>query len=151
MRLTILFTLCCWIASGQTTVKDVMNTSAAAYTNSTVAVSVTATQGDGTACALHKVTNGQIFLSMSCTSADGKTTVSGAAFRSNSTAVQTFPWGLGDVLCLVAANPTATAATVGSLGAVPANAVAWSCSTNIRTGGAITGQTTPTSGSVTWP
>lgn len=150
MKLLIAIFLCLPALFAQG-VNDVQNAKQAAFSTSTIALTVTASQGDGTVCTLNKVANGQIYAILACSSSDGKTALTSTNLRSNSTSTYGFTWGLGDVLCLIGVNPTATASTMGSLGPVPANGIAWSCSTNIRVGGAVTGQTAPTSGSVTWP
>jgi hypothetical protein len=138
------------ICSGQD-IRDVLNIQSLAATTNTLAVSVTATQGDGTVCKLTKVSVASIALLISCASSDGKITLGTATVRATGTSTPILPVGQGDVVCLVVVNPTTAAVPFGSLGSVPANSVAWTCSTNIRTAGAISGQTVPVNGSVSWP
>ncbi len=135
---------------GQTTA-DVIDIEFRAAAVSSIAISITAVQGDGVSCFLTKAAGGKITLSTSCSSADGKTTYNAGVIRSNGTTTSIVALGFGDVLCLLGVNPTASASAMGSLGNVPANGVAWSCSTNIRTAGTITGQSAPVAGSVVWP
>jgi len=132
-------------------VTDVQSLQAQALTASTVVLTVTASQGDGTVCTLTKSSGGSISAVLACKTPDGKTTFSGATLRSSSAASYGFSWGFSDVLCLIGVNPTTTAVPMGSLGTAPVNGIAWSCSTNIRSAGTIIGQTAPTSGTVAWP
>jgi uncharacterized Zn-binding protein involved in type VI secretion len=133
------------------TVADVQNEIASSKTNNTVALTVTASQGDGTVCTLKKQSGSSIVASLSCVSGDGKTVLNSGTLRSTGATTQFLPFGFGDVLCLLGINSTATAATMGSLGTIPVNGLGWSCSTNIASGGVITGQTAPVNGSVVWP
>jgi len=130
---------------------DALNIDNLALTDNTVALTVTASQGDGSSCTLSKLKGGSIAVSLACQSADGKISVKSGALRAAGSAVQTTPFGFGDVLCLLGINPTGSPVTMGSLGSIPASGVAWSCSTNIRANGAVTGQTVPVNGSVVWP
>ncbi len=123
-----------------------------ALTTNTVAVTITATQGDGTVCTLSKSAGNAIGLTLRCVTAQA----AGPGFTYTSTlrgsgAAIALPFGLGDVLCLVGINPTGAPVTLGSLGPIPATGAAWSCTSNIRTAGTVTGQTAPTAGSVSWP
>jgi hypothetical protein len=133
------------------TVADSLNTDALALTDNTVALTVTASSGDGSSCTLTKLKGGAIAVSLACQTADGKIAVKSGTLRATGPAVLTMPFGFADVLCFLAINPTAAPVTVGSLGSIPASGVGWSCSTNIRTSGSVTGQTVPVNGSVVWP
>jgi hypothetical protein len=116
-----------------------------------VVLTVTASQGDGTVCTLAKIGGSVINAYLNCTTAT-TASLKASTLQASGTVMQSTVWGLGDVLCILAANPSATAiAAQGSLGAIPAVSVGWSCSTNIRTAGAITGQTAIVNGSVSWP
>ena len=116
----------------------------------TTVLTVKATQGDGTICQAAKEPGSTVFLVLTCTS--GGTTVKGAVLQSTDTIVSGTTFGYGDVLCLLRVNPTATAQpAIGAFPALPAVSVAWQCSTNIRTAGAVSGQTALVSGSVSWP
>ena len=151
MKLLAAFFLCVAAAAAQT-VSDVQNEASLARTNNTVALTVTATQGDGSACKVVKQAGASIVATLSCTSGDGKTVINSGTLRAGASSTpQVSMLMLGDVLCLLAINPTPAAVTLGSLGTVPINGLAWSCSTNIETAGVVTGQTAPVNGSVVWP
>jgi hypothetical protein len=124
-----------------------MNAHNAAITNSTLALTVTAAQGDGTICTLTKMSGGSINAGLKCVSADGKSSLASTILQSKGSKFFALEWGMGDIMCLIGVNPTSSAAVMGSLASVPANTVTWSCTTNI-TGG---GNTAPTAGSVSWP
>jgi len=143
----ILFLAALPFAGYAQSVTDMSNSVALASTDSIVAVTITASQGDGGSCTITKLKSGTIAWTYSCADATAKTTARSAVIRSNATAPVVMPLGQGDVLCLIAMNPTAAPVTLGSLGSVPAKGIGWSCTTNI-TGG---GQTAPSNGSITWP
>lgn len=117
---------------------------------SSVPLSIGAVQGDGSTCKLTKIAGPTILAVANCASGDGKTTASPTILQATGT-VQSLPLAISDVLCLLVTNPTSAPVTVGSFGAVPTNGIAWQCTTNIRTSGAITGQTPIVAGSVVWP
>lgn len=113
-------------------------------------LTVTASSGDGSVCTASKSAGTSIYLVLVCSNSTGslKTTV----LKASGTVQSDLLWGLGDITCLFLANPTATAIpAVGSWTIVPAVGVGWQCATNIRTGGAVTGQTAVVAGAVSWP
>ena len=129
------------------TVIDVMNSIQLATGTVTNSLTITATSGDGTVCKLNKIAGASIGFNTSCVSVDGKTSDNSRVLRSaGGTALLFMPFGFGDVLCLLQINPTA-----GVLSNIPANGVGYSCSTNIRTAGTITGQSAIVTGQVVWP
>lgn len=149
-KLLALSLLCLGLVYGQD-VTSILGSQQLALTNSTVALTVTASQGDGTVCTLTKLATSTITAVMKCTSGDGKTTIGQQPLKATGT-VTSMLFGMGDVLCILVINPTSTATPVmGSMPAIPATSIGWSCSTNIRTNGSITGQTALTNGSVSWP
>ena len=121
-------------AQDVTTLLDVFNMVQHPPTN---VLTITASQGDGTVCTAAKEASSTIYLALSCVS--GKTAVKGTVLKSTDTAVSFMPFGYGDVNCLFTVNPVAPAT------------VTWSCSTNIRTSGTVSGQTAIVQGSVSWP
>ena len=138
------------LALGAQSIADVLSLIDSAKTTQTLVLTVTASQGDGTVCTLTKFAGAKPYVGLKCVPGDKVSQIT----QSNlvlETTVQTLPWGYGDVLCLLAANPTAAAVTLGSLGSIPAASLAWQCSTNIETGGIVTGQTVPVAGTVSWP
>jgi hypothetical protein len=129
-------------------VTDLANAKNAAARGSTNVLSITASQGDGTVCMVNKIAGSSVNAQLACTSADGKIRTSKSLTASSSSnLVQTTILSQGDVLCLIAVNPTGNAVSMGSLGSVPSVGLAWSCTTNMAAGG----QTPIVSGSVTWP
>lgn len=134
------------ISCGQD-VTDVAARIIEARTPIAIVATVTATSGDGTVCRIVKIAGQKINARLFCTSRDGRSITGSAPLTSTSDATQVNVFGAGDVLCLIAVNPTANAAPMGSLGSVPANGLAWSCTTNTSAGQ----QTPPVNGSVAWP
>jgi len=144
--------LLCWMllacAAPAQDVTDLANAKNAAMRGSTNVLSIAASQGDGTVCMVNKIAGSSVNAQLTCTSSDGKIrTAKSLTANSSSSLVQTTILSQGDVLCLIAVNPTSTAISMGSLGAVPSVGLAWSCTTNITSGG----QTPIVSGSVAWP
>jgi hypothetical protein len=134
----------------QASITDVLSMIDALRANQSTALTITASQGDGTTCIITKFAGTSPHISLKCIPGDGKSQLSQANL-SLGTAVQTMFWGYGDVACLLAINPTAAAVVVGTLGSVPASAIAWSCSTNVDVAGVPVSQTAIISGSVVWP
>jgi hypothetical protein len=152
MKNSLLFALalgCASIAKPQSIV-DVQAMLDAAKSAQSVLVTITASQGDLTSCKIVKYSGPAPHIGLSCTPGDGKSVLSQANLTLGTT-LQTLPFGYGDVLCLVVANPTAAAVTVGSIGSVPASGLAWQCATNISAGGIVTGQGPLVSGTASWP
>jgi hypothetical protein len=113
-------------------------------------LTITASQGDGTSCTASKSAGSSIYLSLACASPGGS--IKSAVLKASGSATSSFVWGLGDVACLFLLNPSATPiAASGSWTAITAVGVGWQCSTNIRTAGAVSGQTALVTGAVSWP
>lgn len=112
-------------------------------------ITITASQGDGTSLIFTKRASITINFGYQVKNAAGQVLDGGS--------VDVAPTGqsmvitYGDVTCLVYVNPGTAAVTVGSLGSVPASSLAYACSTNIRSSGAVTGQTAIVSGTIAWP
>ncbi len=151
MKKFILTAVFCAPIFAQPDVRDVLNAKLSAAAASTNAVTVVASQGDGASCSIVKQANGKIAANVVCVASDGKTSLTSAVLRSNGTQTTPLLVDFGDICGLVVVNPTASVATVGSVGAVPANGIAWQFSTNVRVAGAVTGQTPLVSGSIVWP
>jgi len=132
-------------------VTGLANAIQAALDTSTVAVSVTATQGDGTTCSINKLAGTVIAFALKCQTSDGKTQSTSQIIRSTSAVPWTTTFGLGDVMFLLAFNPTTAAVPEGSLGSIAISSLGWSYTTNIRTNGSISGQTAPVVGQISWP
>src|SRR5512143_1441081 len=113
MRTALLLSLLLLPALHSQTVNDALTATKNALTNSTVAVTVTASQGDGGSCTITKVAGGQINFSYLCASADGKTTLRSGAVQSNAAAASSQGMLFGDVLCLLVLNPTSAPVTMG--------------------------------------
>lgn len=122
-----------------------------AVTNSTVVLTVTATSGDGSVCTMTKLPSAVISATLKCASSDGKTSQTNQVLRSTSTSTTFIPWGFGDVFCMLFVNPTTAAVTAGTLGSVPANSIGYSCTSFTRLNGTVSGNTAPSTGSVSWP
>lgn len=116
----------------------------------TPVATIQATLGDGTLCTISQGSGSIIIAEFGCVSGDGQTQLSPVLLIAGGK-VQGIFQGFDDVLCLLGTNPTMGAVAIGSLGSVPAMTLAWSCSTNIRMLGAVSGQTTPVAGSAAWP
>lgn len=104
----------------------------------------TITGTDGTVCSIIKVPNATIYAWFSCV--NGTNLLKSAQIVSTGTAVQGNSFVVGQVACVIAANPTAAAVTQGSLASVPAGGIAWQCANG-------DGKTLIPSipGTVTWP
>jgi hypothetical protein len=101
---------------------------------------LTFTGSDGTVCTLQKVAGAVITARLNCT--DGSTAIY-TTITGTGTAPAGGTVGLGQVIALIGINPTAAPVTMGALGAVPANGIAWSFAT---------GSGNPvSSGAVGWP
>jgi hypothetical protein len=151
LLLSIFFVTC---AGAQTVVgpTDVLSLANVVTGSQVLAFSLTASQGDGTACAVAKITGAALTAILRCTPGDGRASMSAEVLKAGTaTAVQSFTLAYGDTFCLLVMNPTAAAVTMGSLGSIPAVGLGWSCTTNIRTAGLITGNTAPVTGSIAWP
>ena len=133
-----------WVV-GQTTT-DVMVAVKNAVTPSSVALTISASQGDGGTCVITKLNGGQITFSYTCNSSDGKTTMRSGVIQSSGTVVSSNVIAFGDILCVLVLNPTASVVTLGSVGPAASKGIAWSCSTNIGIGG----QTPIVNGGVSW-
>lgn len=133
-------------AVGQTTT-DVMVAVRNTVTQSSAALSINASQGDGGTCTITKLTGGQINFSYSCSSIDNKTTLRSGVIQSNGTVASSSVIVFGDILCMLVINPTAVAVTMGSIGPAASKGIAWSCSTNITSGG----NTAIVNGGIVWP
>jgi hypothetical protein len=134
----------------QSSITDILSMFDATKATQNIALTITASQGDGTKCTITKFAGAKPYMGLKCVPGDGISQLSQENLTLGTT-LQTIVWGYGDVLCLLAVNPTAAAITVGSLGSVPAVSLAWSCSTNIDTAGVPTGQTAIVAGTVAWP
>lgn len=121
-----------------------------ALTPNTAVLTVTASQGDGSSIVLTKSPGNNIDFTARLTNA-GTSTATMQPIRGTSTAPISYLLDAGDALCLLVVNGTSAAVAMGSVGNVAANSLAWSCSTNIRNTGQVTGQTALVSGSVSWP
>lgn len=121
----------------------------------TPGATITASQGDGTACTITKLAGSAIIFIQACTNAVATASLPPIVRASGTTAATTEILSAGDVMCMLLINPTTAAITMGTLGPAPANGIAWTCTTNIRSsqasGSSVTGQTTPVTGSLTWP
>lgn len=137
------------LATGQDA-NAIQNAVQRALTPNSAIVTVTASQGDGSSIVLAKSPGGSIDFTATLTNAQAGTSRV-QPIRGNTTAPVNYLLVAGDALCLLVANGTTAAVSMGSLGSVPANSLAWSCSTNIRTNGQVTGQTAIVNGSVSWP
>lgn len=129
-------------------IADVANILTAARQGQSVALTITASQGDGTTCTIKKLSGGKINAVLSCTSGDATVTASAGIVRVGGATVQFFPFGFGDVICYIVLNPTTAAVTLGSYGPIPSNGLGWTCTTNIQPAGT---QTPIVAGSVSWP
>src|ERR1035437_7763844 len=116
-------------AAGQTTT-DVMVTVKNAVTPSSIALTISASQGDGGTCVITKLNGGQITFSFTCNSSDSKTTLRSGVIQSSGTVVSTNTIVFGDVGCILVLNPTTVAVTLGSVGPAASKGIAWSCTTN---------------------
>jgi hypothetical protein len=134
----------------QSGITDILSMIDATKAAQSIALTITASQGDNTKCTITKFAGSKPYVGLKCIPGDGISQLSQANMTLGTT-VQTLFWGYGDVACLLALNPTAAAVTIGSLGSVSAVSLAWSCSTNIDTAGVPTGQTAIVAGSVAWP
>lgn len=150
MKKSLLAILIASASYAQTTVSDVLYLVDSARTPQSQAVTITASQGDGTKATITKFGGSKISFGLKITAGDGVTQVTQQNIA-GSAAPQSMVWGYGDVLCLLAWNPTTAAVTMGSIGSVGANSLAWACSTNVSTAGVVSGQTAPVTGSVAWP
>ena len=129
-------------------VTDVASILLLARTTTTTVLTITASQGDGSTCTMSKVTGNSINVMLACNTSDSKTQVTSVQVRSSSTTAQWMPFGFGSVLCILGLNPTTGPVSAGTFVSIPANSLAWRCTTNISATGM---QTTPVSGSVSWP
>jgi hypothetical protein len=92
----------------------------------TLLMSITGTNGN--VCTMYKTSGTNIYASYSCLSKDQKQSVTGVISADHTRNVLGFTiWGMGPVLCLVGINTTKTPLPMGSLGKVPAEGIAWSC------------------------
>ena len=135
------------VAANAQTVLDVMNSILLSRTTSTTILTLTASQGDGGTLKLVKNSGSTISLTTTWTSASGSISDQSSVMRASGTVALTKAISYGDTTCLIGVNPTAASIAMGSIPAIPANGIGWSCATNI-TGGA---QTTPVSGTAVWP
>jgi hypothetical protein len=148
--LSLAIPLLTYPACGQT-MTDVQSMLNAVKSTTTVLATITAQFGDGTVCTITKFAGSVPHVGLKCVPGDAKSLLTQANLTLGST-LQTLPFGYGDVLCLVAVNPTGTAITLGSMGTVPAVGMAWQCSSNIESATTgVTGQTSLVSGTATWP
>lgn len=115
---------------------------------------VTATQGDQAQCTITKDLQTYISAYAVCVTLD-RSGYLNIHYRVGLTvqATQPIPQELdfGDINCLMAISQATTPVMVGSVGPVPPNGLAYTCSTMIRTNGVITGQLPGPAGSVMWP
>ena len=130
-------------------VTAVLNALQLVKTATAAVFSVTASQGDGTTCTANKLAGATVQLAVQCSNAGAADTL--RVVRASGMAATAELVSLGDVACFILLNPTTAAVTMGSLGPAPAGGAAWSCSTNIRTSGSVSGQTALVAGSVSWP
>lgn len=90
----------------------------------TIVQSITGT--DGSKASLVKVGGSSIDFFFSCTSPDGKTTISNQAQSPTGASVNTILVGCGSgIVGLIVINPTTAAVTMGSLGTAPINGITW--------------------------
>lgn len=134
----------------QASITDVLSMLDAMRAAQSPGATITAAQGDGTVITLTKQSGPTPHLQIRVTPGDGKSQMNQINWVVGTT-LQTMTVGYGDALCLLAINPTAAAAVVGSLGNIPANTLAYFCTTNIDSSGVPTGQTAVVSGSIAWP
>jgi hypothetical protein len=83
---------------------------------------------DGSVCGLYKDSGNSVYASYSCATYDHMQNAYGviwAAQTHNSPGNTVF--GIGPLICLVGINTTQVPQTMGSLGTVPAQGIAWSC------------------------
>ncbi len=116
---------------------------------------VTASQGDQAQCTATKDQQAYVSLYVACVTLDRSGYIN-IHYRVGLTvqATQPIPQVLdfGDINCVMAINGRDVAPVmVGDLGPVPSNGLSYSCTTNIRVNGVVTGNTQGPVGSVTWP
>ena len=120
-------------------VQDVQNL--ATLVASPFTVLQTITGSDGTVCTLAKVPGATILAYFQCALAGQA--LKPVEFSSTSTKSGYILLAQGQVMCMIALNPTASAVSWGSIGIAPAVGVAWSCANG--PGGTVV------SGTTNWP
>jgi hypothetical protein len=125
-------------ASAQS-ILDLLNLQHVITSNWTLEQTITGT--DGNVCSIIKVPNATIYAWFSCVNSTNL--LKSAQIVATGTAIQNNSFIVGQVACLIAANPTAAAATEGSLGSVPASGIAWNCADGDGS--------TIVKGTATWP
>ena len=137
--IAILFAAGISVPASAQSILDLLNLQHVITSNWVLEQTITGT--DGTVCKIIKVPNASIYAWFSCT--NGTNLLKSAQITSTGTVIQNNSFIVGQVACLIAANPTAAAITEGSLGPVPASGIAWSCADGDGS--------TVTTGSVAWP
>lgn len=140
-RIIILFALLAFgsVGAGAQNILDLLNLQHVITSNWTLEQTITGT--DGNVCSIIKIPNASIYAWFSCV--NGTNLLKSAQIVSTGTAVQGNAFLVGQVACVIAANPTAAAVTEGSLGSVPASGIAWNCADGDGT--------TIVKGTATWP
>ncbi len=122
----------------------------------TVVLTVTASQGDGSACTGIKNPGSNVNFTFNCVEpVQGKPSMSHHFYEGGSAVVhvahaETIEFG--DVICAFGVNPANYATGFGSLTPTPTPAfsLSYACAVQIRTAGVVTGNTPGPMGVVTW-
>lgn len=133
------------IIHSQDNVVGVLKAADNARGNSITPVSIVADKGDGTVVTITKRNTPKVNVVIQFTDNNGRIVTTSTS--DTLSIAKDLTMKVGDVACYIFLNGTELDVNSGSLGIVPANALAYSCATNITSGGT----TPPVVGLIRWP